>query len=368
MTPRERVKAVYEGKVPDQVPFMLDLSHWYKKNYNVPYDLSGLSKVEHKLVDLHRKLDAVSYVEMGSFYNIYSDNPGVEFKSWTENGVFHTKIVTPLGSIEEERTFSEMSYSYNIRTPLVKSVDDFPIVEYLMNSLQCRPDWDFYREWEKALGDLAFIYTQLPYSGFGYLIARYMRVEDTVFAAMDYPEKVHSLVSTINKCNLRILDKIIDGPFDTLFVSDNYDSNVQPKHYFDEYFRDYYTELADRIHDKGKYLSVHVDGENSGIVKWLAECGVDCADAVTPAPMFNLTPAEIREQAGPDIILSGGIPASVFGSTGSDKEFTEAVVRWLETRKQSSRLFMAAGDQVPTDAPWERIAMLPELIKEYGRY
>ena len=35
MTPRERVKAVYEGKKPDQVPLMLDLSHWYKKNYNV---------------------------------------------------------------------------------------------------------------------------------------------------------------------------------------------------------------------------------------------------------------------------------------------------------------------------------------------
>jgi hypothetical protein len=29
---------------------------------------------------------------------------------------------------------------------------------------------------------------------------------------------------------------------------------------------------------------------------------------------------------------------------------------------------MAAGDQVPTDAPWERIAMLPELVERYGKY
>lgn len=368
MTPKERVKAVYEGKTPDQVPFLLDLSHWYKKNYNVPFDLSGMKKVEHELVDLHKKLGAVSYVEMGSFFDVYSEDPEVEFKSWIEDGVFHTKIVTPVGSLEERRVFSNISYSYNIKEPLVKSVDDFPVVEYMMKALQCRPKWDYYRDWEKALGDLAFIYVQLPYSGFGYLISRYMRVEDTVFAVLDHPDEVHSLVDTVNKTNLRILDKMIDGPFDTLFLSDNYDSNVQPRSYYDEYMRPYYTEVANRVHEKGKYVAVHVDGENSGIVKWLAESGVDCADAVTPAPMFKHTPAEIREDAGPDLILSGGIPASDFGATGSDKEFTEAVIRWLDTRKQSSRLFMAAGDQVPTDAPWERIAMLPELIDRYGRY
>ena len=29
MTPRERILAVYRGKRPDAVPFMLDLSHWF---------------------------------------------------------------------------------------------------------------------------------------------------------------------------------------------------------------------------------------------------------------------------------------------------------------------------------------------------
>ena len=42
MTERERVKMVYEGRTPDRVPLLLDLSHWYKKNYNIPFDLSGI--------------------------------------------------------------------------------------------------------------------------------------------------------------------------------------------------------------------------------------------------------------------------------------------------------------------------------------
>ena len=91
-------------------------------------------------------------------------------------------------------------------------------------------------------------------------------------------------------------------------------------------------------------------------------------NAVTPAPMFAHTPEQMRAEAGPGLILSGGIPATVFGATGSDAEFDDSVKRWLETRLTSARLLMAAGDQVPTDAPLERILRLRELVDTYGRY
>ena len=84
--------------------------------------------------------------------------------------------------------------------------------------------------------------------------------------------------------------------------------------------------------------------------------------------MFSLTPQQARDEAGPDLILSGGIPPTVFGSGGTDEEFVQAVRKWLDTRHNSPRLILAAGDQVPTDTPYHRIEMLPELVDEYGRY
>ncbi len=368
MKPNERVRAVYGGRVPDKVPLMLDLSHWYKKNRNVPFDLSGFSRPEPGLAELHREIGAVCYCEMGSFYSLYSDDPDVRIESRTEGGVFTYSIRTPLGSLHEERVFNPASYSYGIRKYLLESADDFPIVEYLMERLRCRPRWEHLRAWCEALGDLAYPYAQLPYSGSGYLVSRYMGVEATVFAIQDEPEQVARFVRTVNECNLRILEALIDGPFETLIISDNYDSNVQTKAFFDEYVRGYYTAVADRLHAAGKYLAVHVDGESRGALGWLAECGVDCADALTPEPMFSLSPARMRAQAGPGLILSGGIPATIFGSTGSDAQFIECVRRWLDTRLSSPRLLMAAGDQVPPDAPFARIAMLPELVDRYGQY
>jgi len=57
------------------------------------------------------------------------------------------------------------------------------------------------------------------------------------------------------------------------------------------------------------------------------------------------------------------VPFNLAGLAGVD-----CVKRWLDTRLASPRLIMAAGDQVPTDAPFHRIAMLPELVEKYGKY
>ena len=180
MTPKERVKAVYQGQTPDRVPLMLDLSHWYKKNYNVPFDLTGFKEVEVELVELHKRAGAVCYVEMGSFFELYFDDDTISDKAWTdENGVFRRVITTPLGQLSEERVFEKTSYSYNIRKHLLENVEDFKICNYIMQRYRCRERFDRYKAWEEALGDLAFIYCQIPYSGLGYLISRNFGVEKT---------------------------------------------------------------------------------------------------------------------------------------------------------------------------------------------
>ncbi len=363
-----RVRAVYQGRRPDRVPLMLDLSHWYKKNRGIPFRLSGFTAVEQGLVDLHRQVGAAAYCEMGAFYALESDDPDWRLESQTENGVFTTRIVTPLGTLHEERVFNPDSYSYGIRKYLLASPADFALVEGLMDHLVARPLWERYRAWSDALGGLAYPYAQLPYSGSGFLMARYMDVTDAVFAVADEPEKTARLIRAVNACNLRILDALLDGPFETLIISDNYDSNVQTRDFFDRYVRGYYTEVARRLHARGKTLAVHVDGESRGVLRWLAECGADCADALTPAPMFAQSPAQMRAAAGPDLILSGGIPATIFGAAGDDTAFDDCVRRWLDTRLASPRLILAAGDQVPTDAPWRRILRLAELVGRHGRY
>ena len=369
MTPRERVLSVYAGKKPDYVPLLLDLSHWYKANYKVPFDLTGFKGVDQKLIEMHKELGAVSYVEMGSYFDLGIEDAAVSDKAWTDaNGVYHRRIETPKGVLQEERVFADVSYSYNIRKHLLETVKDFEVICYIMDHYNVSLRWDRYQMWRDALGELGVIHCQLPYSGLGYLISRNFGVEKTCMAMFDHPGETKKVIDSINACNLRILDAIIDGPFEVLFISDNFDSNVQNPNMFNVYSRSYYTEVARRVHAKGKYLAVHVDGEMKGCLRNFAQCGVDCIDAATPAPMFALTPDQARFEAGNDMILSGGIPATVFGPTATDEEFEICVRKWLETRHTSFKLFMAAGDQVPPDASWQRIKSLPGLVEKFGGY
>ena len=53
------------------------------------------------------------------------------------------------------------------------------------------------------------------------------------------------------------------------------------------------------------------------VLSAVSECGIDGADAVTPAPWGDLTPRQCRDEAGPKLVLSGGVclPPG-YGETG----------------------------------------------------
>ena len=126
--------------------------------------------------------------------------------------------------------------------------------------------------------------------------------------------------------------------------------------------------MARLSHERGKLLAVHIDGELRGLLRLLAECGADIADAVTPTPMGDLTPHQCRDEAGPHMTLWGGVPPTLWEPRSSDQAFDDAVRTWLDLRQTSPRLVLAPGDQVPPGTPLRRIERAAELAEADGRY
>ena len=362
MTPKDRVKAVYEGKIPDQVPLMLDISHWYKKNYNVFFDLNGFTKVDQQLVDLHKKCGAVQYVETGSHIEIIYEDETVQTKTWTDDGgVYFTKITTPLGTISEERVFSRESYSYHIRKWLIRNIQDLAVLEYAMKRRKVRPRFDRYLAWADAAGDLGFIYTALPYSGLGFLISRYMGVENTILAMYDYPAEFQRFINAVNETNLHILDTIINEPFDVLIVGDNHDSSVQSPDMFRKYTFDYYQEIARRVHKHGKYLAVHVDGEMHTLMDIYSQTKTDIAEGFTPAPMTRVSFKQAIDQWTDKVIIWGGIPASLLSKDVPETEFDNFISDLLAEGKRYP-FVLSMGDNTPIDADIRRLEGISERV------
>jgi uroporphyrinogen-III decarboxylase len=195
-----------------------------------------------------------------------------------------------------------------------------------------------------------------------------MGVEGTIYAAYDWPDTMHEVVDQINENNLQCIDMFADSPAEIVAIAENLSGDVQSPAFFNEWSRPYFLEAAHRLHEAGKYVAVHVDGYLCGALRGLSEAGVDCADAVTPAPLGDLTPEQCRQEAGPDLILSGGVPGSLWLPNTHVDDFKKAVLEWLELKKDSPRLMAAAADSIVLHVQEDRIELVRDLVEEYGRY
>jgi hypothetical protein len=373
MTLRERILAVYRGEAPDVVPYMLDLSHWFYQKNRLPWDLTvAYDEPETALIDYHKRAGVGFYLpNLASFYSsAYADDVRAETRRESRNGAPEIvwRLETPLGSIERRRVWEETSYSWPISQWGIRDERGLRILAHALRSRIYAPLWDNYRAWNDYVGDAGVVYALTGYSAMGQLMHYWMGAEGTIFAAADWPETVREIVDEINANNLELIDLLAESPAEIICMGDNFSSDIQPPGFFGAWSRDYYAEAIRRLHAAGKFVMVHIDGRLRGALAMIRDAGADGADAVTPAPLGDLTPAECRGEAGERFILSGGVPPNLWLPDVRIDVFKKAVMDWLDLKESGLRFIANAGDQVPPGADERRIAIMGEMVETFGRY
>jgi len=373
MTVRERILAVYHGETPDVVPYMLDLSHWFYHKNRVPWDLSvAYDKPESELIAYHKQAGAGFYMpNLGSFYSAsYGADVQSEVQKEYHDGVPEIvwRLTTPLGSIERRRMWEESSYSWAITRWGVQTEQDLRVLGYALGSRTYAPLWDRYRAWVDEVGDMGVVYLSAGYSAMGHILNYWLGVSGTAYAAADWPSTLREVVDQINDNTLKLIDLLAASPAEIIIMGDNFSSDIQSPRFFAKWSRAYYAEAIRRLHAAGKCVAVHIDGKLRGAISMIRDAGADCGDAITPAPMGDLSPLECREEGGPSFILSGGVPPTLWLPEVSREAFEKSVLEWLALKRYGPRLIANAGDQVPPHAAEERIEIMRELVEQYGRY
>ncbi len=373
MSPRERILAVYRGQTPDVVPYVLDLSHWFYHSRKMPWDLSvSYIEPERELIDYHRRVGAGFYMpNLAAFYSvIYPPGVTATVAKRSRNGAPEIvwRIETPEGTIERARVWENDTYSWAISQWGVRSEADLRVFRRAMERRRFEPHWDRYQRWDEYVGDAGVVYLPLGYSAVGHLMHYWMGVEGLLFAAADWPQLLHETVDAVNTNQLELVDLACSSPAPIVILGDNFSSDIQPPHFFDRWSRRFYQEAVSRLHRAGKFVAVHIDGRLRGALRMIRDCGADCADAVTPTPMGDLTAAQCRDEAGDHFILSGGVSPELWLPDTPREVFESSVCDWLEQRKTTFRFMAGAGDQVPPGAEEERIFWMRELVEQYGRF
>jgi hypothetical protein len=372
MSLRERILSVYRGEAPDCVPYMLDLSHWFYHRNRLPWDLSvAYERPEVELIDYHRKAGAGFYMpNLGSFYAVEYE-PDVQAETRKERRGETVEIVwrfvTPLGEIERRRVWEDASYSWAIPKWGIQTQGDLRVLGHALGARIYRPLWHRYQAWVDAVGDMGVVYLSAGYSAMGHLLNYWLGVTGTAYATADWPVALDEVVEQINENNLLLIDLLAASPAEIIIMGDNFSSDIQSPRFFDRWSRAYYVEAVRRLHAAGKFVAVHIDGKLRGALGMIQQIGADCGDAITPAPMGDLTPLQCRQEAGPDFILSGGVAPNLWLPETDAETFRRAVLDWLDLRRFGPRLIANAGDQVPPNALEERIEIMRDLVEAHGR-
>jgi hypothetical protein len=372
MTLRERILAVFRGEYHDVVPFMLDLSHWFYHRQRRAWDLSvTYEEPEYDLIDYHRRNKVGFYLpNLASFYSIrYPAGVRVTTRKETTKGSpsIVWRFETPAGCIERKRIWNELTYSWQIDRWGFEDERGLCVFRDAMCRRRFEPHWEKYRAWNDYVGDTGVIYLPTGYSGMGCLLNQWMGIEGVSYATVDFPDALQEAVERVNENMLELIDLCCASPAEVIFFSDNFSGDVQSPAFFKRWSAGFYVEAVRRLHAAGKRVAVHIDGRLKGALRMIRDTGADCADAVTPTPMGDLSPAQCREEAGPDFILSGGVPPNLWLPDVPIETFRAAVLDWLALKTSSARLIANAGDQVPPEADESRISLMRDLVEEHGQ-
>ncbi len=372
MTLRERILAVYRGEKPDLVPFMLDLSHWHYHRRRQPWDLSiSYTEPEYELIARHRELGAGFYLpNLGSFYSvIYPDDVKVATNKRVRNGVpeIAWRMETRSGSIERVRIWQEQTYSWPISRWGFADEAGLRVFCEAMSRRRYAAHWDRFRQWDESVGDTGVVYLPFGYSAMGHLLNYWMGIEAVVFATIDFPEALRETVDRVNANLLELVDLVCTSPAQIVLMGDNISGDIQPPAFFKRWSHAFYEEAVSRLHAAGKFVAVHIDGRLKGALAMVDDTGADCADAVTPTPMGDLTPAQCRAQAGNNFILSGGVSPDLWLPDVPIEAFEAKVIEWLDQKRSTFRFIANAGDQVPPGAEERRITRMRDLVEEHGK-
>ena len=361
------------GKTPDRVPFMLDLSHYYYAKFQKEWNITnGYVMPDTGLIDYHKKFKAGFYIPNQSLLFSVRHDKNVQAATETRiiNGIpeIHWRYQTPIGEIERIRVWENSSYSWAIKKWGVTTEQDLKVLGYAMAGRTFEPLEENYRAWDEYIGEIGIAYLLPGYSAMGHILNYWMGIEKTIYACEDWNKTMHETVERINDNCLQLINMLAKYNAPAALMGDNFSGDIQPKSFFNEWSASFYRKAIEIFHQHGKKVAIHVDGRLRGAIAMVCECGADIIDAVTPAPMGDLTPEQCRTEAGPNIILSGGVPPNLWLPAVPVEEFKKSVMEWLNLKRSGSALIAAAGDQVPPYADENRITLMRQLVEQYGHY
>ncbi|MEI6845654.1 MAG: uroporphyrinogen decarboxylase family protein, partial [Candidatus Firestonebacteria bacterium] len=244
----------------------------------------------------------------------------------------------------------------------VKKIEDLEIMKYAVEHTKIIPRYDIIEKELRELGGLGVGDIVLQRSPFGKLVHEYLGMETLVYAMADYPEKIEEFLKFQEAYDLEMVKLAAAAPAEIVIISDHSDENLIAPPYYRDYCLPYYKKACALLHQKGKKISSHLDGNFKGYFPYLRETGFDLLDGCTPYPMNNYRPEELAAAMGDKQYAYCGVPCTLFVQDLEEEVILGNARSIINALK--GKLILNIGDIMPANGKIDLLLKVGELVAD----
>ena len=320
MDVRERILAAMMGEEPDRIPLTI-----YEALCRRSYQERLLREAGLGLIcrlPAHRE---------------QARNVEVSARVYRQAGQAMTRrtIHTPVGEVWQTTTPDISDYGSSEWTleHYIKGPDDYRVMEFVVRDPAYVDNYDAIRQNTRRIGGDGLVLVRLAKAPLQEMIYCMMGIERFSIDFHERRDLVDSLHAVMKERYRELYELAAGAPVDIIQLADNTTSDVIGRERFRQYLMPVYEELSDCLAGTGKKLAVHMDGRIASLADEVAEARFDIVEALTPAPMGDLSVAEAR-QCWPDKALWINYTSSMHVAGESEIEaHTRELVEQAGTRR-----------------------------------
>ena len=357
MASKDEILACFEGSRGERAAYLPDLTLWHKWHRRRGTLPAGWQ--DYSLAQSAAALGSPAWVVVRPWQVV---QPGIEIV--TEEGAAERLITyhTAAGDLRERWTLGPDGDWWQVEYP-VKSEEDLPAAREVVLSRHYNIDEDVVASLSAGAGPATIIALEIPMRPYSDLLHTMLGWGDGLmfFRGEGRPLLMEMMASLETRLQT-LAQAVADFPCAIVLAPDNLDGQYISPRGYREYLAASYRATGENLHAHGKRLIVHAGGPVGRLLPLLAESGVDGVEGVAARPQGDLSLAEARQTAGPDLTLWGGIPQDYLLATLSHEEFEAAVLAAARQAAGEGRIILGVADRVPVDAVFERLQAIPGLI------
>ena len=278
----------------------------------------------------------------------------------------HTTIETPVGSQLRVTRSTPNSWHPITQKWEVTHADELRAATW--REEHCTWHWDeaCYQRLLGEVGDLGAPTTFMPRMNIESLYLEKMGVESAIYALYDDTDAVEAFFAALERSHDRLLDVICACPVEIVNFGENVHAGTLSPDLFERYHLPACQRRCARLHEAGKFVCSHWDGDTGPLLPYVRQTGLDGIEAITPQPQGDVTLQQAREALGDEMYLLDGSPAVYFDDTYGIDVLEACVHEIIELF--APNLVLGISDEISSTGDLERVRRVGEIVDDYNAH